>query len=86
MIQVTSPQEMQEKIYQIVNSKFLETVLDFDTNLIEIGMDSLIFIELIVELENELEIEFDANDLLFEEFSTIRAIHKKIIGFKSFAN
>lgn len=45
-----------------------------DTELIEYGLNSLKTIALIVKLEELYNITFDEDDLLFENFSTIRDI------------
>lgn len=72
-------QGTKDKINQIILSKFPEDVIENETDLMEAGMDSIMFIEMIVDLENEFEIEFDANDLLFEEFRTVNIIQDKVV-------
>lgn len=48
----------------------------FDTNLIDLGMDSIKFIHLIVALEEEFECEIPDSKILIPEMDTI----EKIIG------
>jgi acyl carrier protein len=40
--------------------------------------DSIMMIELIVELENEFDIEIDETDLVFEEFNVFQSLVKII--------
>lgn len=40
----------------------------------EIGMDSILFIQLVIEIENKLNIELDDEDLLIDNFLTIDSI------------
>lgn len=49
-------------------------LIQLDTDLYSIGMDSLLFIQLIVLLETAYSIEIDDEDLLIERFSTINQI------------
>lgn len=49
-----------------------------DTDLTDLGVNSIQFIQFIVELEMELGIVFEEDDLLFENFSTVREIVKYI--------
>lgn len=47
---------------------------DYDTDLTNEGMDSIVTIKLIVNLEVEFDIQIDDQDLLVENFSTINKI------------
>lgn len=51
---------------------------DYDTDLSSLGMDSIKFIKLIVLLENEYDIEFPDDALLFSEMNTINKIYGKL--------
>ena len=67
---------------------FLEEVLnldadalgevDMDTDLTELGLDSLKAIELVVFIEDEYDIEISDDDLLIENMSTIGKIIEMI--------
>lgn len=49
----------------------------------DFSFDSIMMIELIVELENEFDIEIDEDDLIFEEFNEFDSLVKiveKTIG------
>lgn len=49
-------------------------LIQLDTDLSSVGMDSILFIQLIVLLETSYSIEIDDEDLLIEHFSTINKI------------
>lgn len=44
---------------------------DYNENLSLLGIDSLVFIQLIIEIEQEFQIEIDDTDLSLENFLTI---------------
>lgn len=48
------------------------------TMLSSLGMTSIQFVELIVEIEREFNIEINDSDLLFENFTDIRTIFKLV--------
>jgi acyl carrier protein len=48
--------------------------IDSDTNLEEYGLDSFIYLRLVVAIENEFQIEFDDEALDFRNFSTIKSL------------
>lgn len=74
--------DISKRIYSLIFDKynFTEFQLDDmdeidDINIFDnLGFDSIQFIELIVELEAEFEIEIEDNMLLTENFSTIGQI------------
>ena len=68
--------EYQQKIYRIILSSFEEKATDIslDTYFNEIGIDSINFITLILELENEFHIEWEDEMLLLSSFSTIKSM------------
>lgn len=45
-----------------------------DSNLMEIGMNSFVFIKLVVALETEYGIEFSDEELDYNKFATVRDI------------
>lgn len=63
---------------QIVKKHLLEILslpdIDHDTNLLESGMDSMNFIRLVVELEDQFDIEVDDEDIILENFETVNNI------------
>jgi acyl carrier protein len=48
------------------------------TQFSELGIDSVSFIQLIVEMENEFDIEFSDDDLMISEFETIKDLVARI--------
>lgn len=61
------------KVLKGINDQIL--LNDLNTNLIEEGLiDSFDIINVISELEQEFDIEFEATDIVEENFSTILAI------------
>ena len=61
--------EMKEKIINIFRKhcEFLDDDFD-DKQLEELGIDSLTFIKVVVELENQFGFEFDDDDLDYKKF------------------
>lgn len=73
--------EIQEKILKIVNESIEDTEINLDqleTDLSELGMDSLTFIRIVVTLEEEFDIEVPDEFLLISEMNTIQKIIKII--------
>ena len=58
----------------IADEKYIDNETQLNTKLIELGIDSLRFIRLIVQLEEEFDIEFDDNDLMLENFKDIQML------------
>lgn len=52
--------------------------VEADAELKQSGFDSVLIMQLIVELEQSYDIEFDDDDMLQENFSTIRKIAERI--------
>lgn len=68
-----------DKVIEILNSniknaKITNNLLDY--NLSELGMDSIAFIKIIVDLENEFECEIPDSKLLIGEMNTVNKIIK----------
>ena len=67
------------KVLEILNTSINKSSAitdDFDTDLSEIGVDSLLFIRIIVAIEEEFECEIPDEKLLISEMNTVN----KIIG------
>ena len=54
------------------------TQISDDVELVDIGLDSIRFIQFIVELENKFEIEVFDSDLLYSNFSTLNKIYETL--------
>lgn len=74
---------MVEKIYKIIEdvlkltAEEIEKVTE-DTDLIEVGMDSLNAIEVVVNIENEFDIQVEDEDLLLSNISTVRLLQELV--------
>lgn len=55
-----------------------DVALDENTDLDQIDINSLNFLKIIVDIEDEFDIEFDDEELNFELFGTIHSIIEKI--------
>lgn len=64
---------MRERIIEIIRDAcaLKEDNITFETNLGDISLDSLTFIEVIVRIEQEFGIEFDDEDLNIDDWGTI---------------
>jgi acyl carrier protein len=76
------------EITNIVHQKILEVLertdpLDNNVNLMEHGLDSLKTVQLIVTLEEEMDLEFDDENMLLENFETIEKIVKTVEKIKA---
>ncbi len=71
---------MKEKIYAIIK-KFVGNDNDVDDNavLMEIGIDSVTFISMIIEFEEEFNIRFDDMQLVYDNYKTIGQLVKMIL-------
>lgn len=56
--------------------------LNKDTDLIELGLDSLKAIELVVHVEDNFEIMISDDDLLLDNLSSIEQIEKLILTYQ----
>lgn len=66
---------MKEKIFEIIrNACALEENIDEKTKLDEISLDSLSFIEVIVKIEEEFNIEFDIDQAVLSSWKTAEEI------------
>lgn len=64
---------MRERIIEIIRDAcaLKEDNITFETNLGDISLDSLTFIEVIVRIEQEFGFEFDDEDLNIDDWGTI---------------
>ncbi len=65
-----------EKVIEIIaaNLGVDKSEMVMNDGLDEAGVDSITFVMIVVELENEFGIEFDDEQLLMEGFSTIESV------------
>lgn len=75
--------QVRGKIYNIVvnsDALFGGNSIEYDNKLIEFGLDSIGVIDIIVSLEEEFGFEFDVNELVLDNFSTINNIIDLVIN------
>lgn len=77
-----------EKILEIINVnieskkvEITEEMLDVDLN--ELGLDSLSFVKIIVDLEDNFEIEIPDEKLIISEMNTVNKIIEVVIETKN---
>lgn len=74
---------MEERIKEIVTtvlelSEDVAETIDEDTDLQELGLDSMTCVEVVVNLEDEFGIEVDEEDLLVENMATIALLERLV--------
>lgn len=64
---------MEKKIIQIIGCVLgrNESELTLDTTLKDMDIDSIVYLEILVDIECEFEIEFEDEELLIETFKSI---------------
>jgi len=68
---------MQEKIFYIINNIYYEikkNKIALETEFVNIEINSIIFIKIVVALEEAFDFEFDDEKLLIAEFPTVKSI------------
>lgn len=64
--------ELEQMIMQYVEDEYRNVELKEDTSLIDdLGFDSIMLVELMMEIEDEFNISFDEVDELVESFDTV---------------
>ena len=65
-----------ETVYQVLNNHLLEQIKtdNQDDDLTQYGMDSIIFIKIVVDLEDALQFELPDEKLLISEMDTMNKI------------
>lgn len=67
-----------EKLIKIFEEKTYNKKLSFDSTIQETAIDSLKFIQVIVEIEKAFKIKFNDNDLDLHEYKTISDFYNYI--------
>ncbi len=76
-------QEIVKKVSEIVKgySQFNSDNIEVDADLREnYGVDSIILVEMLVDLECEFSVTFDSSMLTYDNFSTVTAISDYVYG------
>lgn len=71
-----SEKELQEKIQDLLSQKVKDKTLTPDTNLLDLGLDSLDKADIMISLEDEFNISFNEDEML--NVSTIGDLEKLI--------
>lgn len=69
---------LRKTIASLTKNPVLEDRIDTDQYIKDIGMDSVLIINLIVQIELQYEIVFDDDELLTENFATLKVISDQI--------
>lgn len=77
-----------EKIIEIINLHLEEEITkeQFDEDLTKLGMDSIIFIRIVVTLEEEFDCEIPDDELLMMKMGTVNEIMKVLMSIPSNLN
>lgn len=73
--------EVKEKIVEIVNELMKNVNIELsqlDDDLVEFGLDSIIFVQLIVEIEEVFQVDVPDKALYISELNTINKITKLV--------
>lgn len=72
-------------IWFIINEIFIDNIgdefrekINLDSNLLELNIDSIMFIKIIVSIEEAFHFEFDDEMLLFSAFPKVKSIVKYV--------
>jgi acyl carrier protein len=67
-----------EEIARIIQTELGKESIDYDQSLIDIGMESIIFVRIIVALEMKYGVEFPDEELFMLRMDTIRTYDQSI--------
>lgn len=72
---------VEEKIRNIiVDKKLIQKEVDFQDDLVNLGLNSIKMVELVVYIEDMFQFEFSLDDLKLENFKSIETLSKIVIG------
>lgn len=73
--------ELEKKVLEIISKKLdYRDIINPTDSFKKVGIESMMFIKIIVELENEFDIEFDDDSLDLSEFKNVGDIAYKVIS------
>jgi len=70
--------EIREILYKIITVTIPTDEITYETNLQDIGINSLTFVRLIIEIEGFFNIEFPHDKLIISELGTIKELCKMV--------
>jgi acyl carrier protein len=63
---------MKEAIYNVIKQKINKSAtINDDTTLVEVGIDSIDFINMVIALEEEFDIRFEDMQLIYDNYETL---------------
>jgi acyl carrier protein len=77
MSQLSIEEVVVKSLHEIIDT----TNVNSKTNLLELGMDSMNFIRLVVQLEDEFDIEIPDEEIFLDNFSDIEKICQLVARF-----
>lgn len=78
-----------DKVLSVLNSILNDNDVTLDqlnVDLSEFGMDSIVFIQIIVSLEEEFECEIPDSKLLISEMNTVNKIYQALVSIEEGEN
>ncbi len=70
---------VEETIYNLLNKNGIDWNEElYNAQLTDLGIDSMLFIQLVVDIEDEFGFEFDDEDLLLELYDTMEDVINKV--------
>ncbi|SDN48756.1 acyl carrier protein [Fictibacillus solisalsi] len=68
-----------EQVIMNCLKKVLHNVeFDHESNLLDLGIDSMTFIRLVVEIEDEFDIEIEDEEIVLQNFESVESIVKLV--------
>lgn len=71
-----------EIITKVLSDEDIDVKVDYDSDIMDFGLNSITIIKTIVYMEEEFEIEFDDECLTTDAFKTVRDIANYIMKYK----
>ncbi len=78
-------QVTEEAILQCLRKVVNNVEFDRESPLLELGIDSMTFIRLVVEIEEEFGIEIQDEDIVLDNFSYVASIQSLVSGYRAAA-
>jgi len=69
-----------DNILELLNTACGTDNISYDTNLVNLNMDSITFIKLIIAIETEFNVEFNDDALLIEKYETVKDMNDYVLS------
>lgn len=73
--------EIEKIVLESLNSLIGEKEIDHDSQLLDLGVDSITFIRLVVDLEDKFDFEVDDEDITLDNFATLSKILELLLKY-----